>query len=540
MKPGFRQSMAWLHTWSGLVAGWVLFAVFLTGTAAYLRPEISLWMRPELPLARLGPDAVPRLLEGMAHLAPGSASWSIGLPTAREPTVRVFWRDPQAGRRGFRNAILDPETGRVLAARDTRGGEFFYRFHFDLHYVSPIVARWIVSACAMLMLVAIVSGIVTHRRIFADFFTFRPGKGQRSWLDGHAIVAVLALPYHLMITYTGLVTLMLLTVPWGTQVAYRGDRAAFEAEVFGNTPPARASGQPAPLAPVAPMLEEAGRRWGGTAGRIAVQNPGDANATVQLFRNDAERISFAPQSLLFSGATGALLSSTGDNAGPAVATRGVMYGLHVGRFADPLLRALFLVAGLMGTAMVATGCILWAVRTRQQAARRGRVGFGTLLVEHLNLAAIAGLPVAMAAFLWANRLLPAGMPGRADWEVHVFFVAWALCLAHPLLRRGKAGWVDQLGLAAALFALLPALNTLTTQRHLGVTLVEGDWVRAGFDLGMLALGAALGAAAWAVARRRAAGPVSAGARAHGAAEPDGAAGRHDAVSVRGVARVRAE
>ena len=28
MKNGFRQSMAWLHTWSGLLVGWVLFLVF--------------------------------------------------------------------------------------------------------------------------------------------------------------------------------------------------------------------------------------------------------------------------------------------------------------------------------------------------------------------------------------------------------------------------------------------------------------------------------------------------------------------------------
>ena len=32
MKEGFRQSMAWLHTWSGLLFGWLLFAIFLTGT----------------------------------------------------------------------------------------------------------------------------------------------------------------------------------------------------------------------------------------------------------------------------------------------------------------------------------------------------------------------------------------------------------------------------------------------------------------------------------------------------------------------------
>ena len=33
MRQGFRQSMAWLHTWAGLVTGWVMFAVFVTGTA---------------------------------------------------------------------------------------------------------------------------------------------------------------------------------------------------------------------------------------------------------------------------------------------------------------------------------------------------------------------------------------------------------------------------------------------------------------------------------------------------------------------------
>ncbi len=36
MGRTFRQSMAWLHAWSGLVVGWVLFAVFVTGTGELL------------------------------------------------------------------------------------------------------------------------------------------------------------------------------------------------------------------------------------------------------------------------------------------------------------------------------------------------------------------------------------------------------------------------------------------------------------------------------------------------------------------------
>ncbi|WP_227649913.1 PepSY domain-containing protein, partial [Klebsiella pneumoniae] len=31
--------MAWLHAWSGLVVGWVLFAVFVTGTASYYKDD---------------------------------------------------------------------------------------------------------------------------------------------------------------------------------------------------------------------------------------------------------------------------------------------------------------------------------------------------------------------------------------------------------------------------------------------------------------------------------------------------------------------
>src|SRR5450830_586219 len=34
MKEGFRQAMAWLHTWTGLIFGWLLFAISLSRTLA--------------------------------------------------------------------------------------------------------------------------------------------------------------------------------------------------------------------------------------------------------------------------------------------------------------------------------------------------------------------------------------------------------------------------------------------------------------------------------------------------------------------------
>lgn len=505
MKDGFRQSMAWLHTWSGLLVGWVLFAVFLTGTAAYLRPETSFWMRPELGVSRPSSSDAEVAVRAMQALAPDSPAWFIVLPSERETTTQVFWRGGP-GRGGFQEAVLDPATGERVTARATMGGEFFYRFHFQLHYISVAWGRWIVSICAMFMLVAIVSGVITHRRIFADFFTFRPGKGQRSWLDGHNVAAVLALPYHLMITYTGLVLFMLMVMPWGVERAYPGDRGAFQAEAFGREAARPRAGTPAPLAPLGPMVEEAGRRWpGAPIGRVNVTNAGDAAATIQLVRSDSEQISFNTESLTFDGATGALLQARGEDR-PAAEVRGVMYGLHIGRFAGPALRALFILSGLAGTVMVASGCVMWAVKQRQAALKRGRVGFGLRVVEHLNVAAIAGLPLAMAAFFWANRLLPLELPDRAAWEVHIFFGAWGLCLLHPLLRRGRQAWVEQFALSSAAFALLPVLNGVVTERHLLASLSNGDLVRTCFDLGLLFCGGLLGALAWKVARHR---PVAA-------------------------------
>ncbi|WP_298924481.1 PepSY domain-containing protein [uncultured Ramlibacter sp.] len=526
MKEGFRQSMSWLHTYSGLLVGWVLFMVFAAGTASYFKDEITFWMKPELHQSSLqAPPQVgtaERAVAALQERAPRSQRWFITLPTEREPGVRASWMRPPVAkgqkeappepgvlrRARFDNTVLDPATGKPMAAsRETRGGEFFYRLHFDLHYMPAIWARWIIGFCAMFMLVAIVSGIVTHKRIFLDFFTFRPKKGQRSWLDAHNAVAVLALPYHLMITYTGLITLMAMYMPWAPQATYK-DQQAFIAEVFPASGPRdpKPSGIAAPLVAIGPLVEQATARWNGAPiGRITVNNANDAAATITLSRREAQDMSSSQPAMVFDGATGKLLSEVGEDRGAAVATRSVLYGLHLGRFGDPLLRALFFLSGLAGCVMVATGLLLWGVKERNKyskaLAHGGRVGWASRLVDGLNVAAIAGLPLAMAAFFWANRLLPFGLAERAQAEIDLFFAVWAVAALAGLAWPRRSMWRVQLGLGAVAFAAIPLLNAATTATHLGVSIPAGLWRVAGFDLVCLALGLALAACCWWLARK---------------------------------------
>ncbi|RZK78021.1 MAG: PepSY domain-containing protein, partial [Methylobacterium sp.] len=342
-------------------------------------------------------------------------------------------------------------TGTPAALRDTRGGDFLYRFHFELN-MAPLWGRWVVGICAMIMLMALISGIVTHRRIFADFFTFRRDKSaQRGWLDAHNVTGVLALPFHLMITYTGLVTLSFMYMPWGMNAVYHGDTQRFFAEAGQITAPRPAAGRPGTLAPVGPMVARALETVHEPLERISVVNPKDANATVVVVFEEPHGLSHEHPQVAFDGTTGAVLEVRAGGLKPAAKTFTTMVGLHEAHFAGPGLRVLFFLCGLAGSAMVATGLMLWSVARLPKMAGTA-LHPGLRLVQGLNIATIAGLPAAIAAYFLANRILPVDLPDRALWEIRGFFGVWVLIGLVGMLRPQRRAWPAVLSAAAALYA----------------------------------------------------------------------------------------
>ena len=166
-----------------------------------------------------------------------------------------------------------------------------------------------------------------------------------------------------------------------------------------------------------------------------------------------------------------------------------MITLHEGNFSGSFVRWLYFISGLMGAGMIATGMILWASKRRERADKKDFASQGLILVERLNIGSIVGLLIAIAIYFWANRLLPVSFSGRESWEINSLFVCWAVMLTYPYFVAKKRStnqiWVDQLTIAAVLYGLLPVLNFVTTDIHLGNTLLRGNWVLAGFDLTML-------------------------------------------------------
>lgn len=490
--PRIRQSMSSLHTWAGLVVAWVLYAMFLTGTVSYFREEITRYMRPELSASLSLPTVqlVPKVMDSIRQRAPAATQISITLPTERKPFVSAFWRDPSTQGRGFQTALFDPLSAQALQARDTQGGDFFYAFHFNFHYIPVLWGRWLAGLCAMFMLVAIISGVITHKKIFVDFFTFRWGKGQRSWLDAHVGLSVLALPFHFMITWSGLVTLMVMYMPLGLQaLPLANDRAAVISEMRFFIPADKPVGQAAVLTSLEALIQQFEQHWDvGSVGAVQLNNPADITAKVIIARQQNQRISTTPQYMVFDGVSGDLLRVK-DSSGLAATTQGVLYGLHLGRFADTVTRSLYFLLSLAGTAMVGSGLVLWTVKRRAQLPDPKRPYLGFRLVERLNIATIAGLSVSISSYFWLNRLLPLGIVERATWEIHGFFIVWAGTLAWAVVRPAKKAWVELLWLSAILLALLPVLNIFTTQRHLLNSLRDKDYLFVCFDLAWISFAA---------------------------------------------------
>lgn len=516
----FRQSMSWLHTWCGLVCGWLLCAIFLTGTLSVFREPITRWMeaRPVLAGADAGTEGVgaPAMAQAVRHLAaqaPDARFWRIELPQRPGDALLLAWRNGRTNQM----AALHPVTGAVLPApwgRATEGGRHFMSFHYMLQWNA--LGFWVVGWVSMCMLVALVSGVVVHRRIFQDFFTFRTGKGQRSWMDAHNATSVLTLPFLFMIVYTGLAIFYTSYMPWPLQAAYGcGDQAyaRFQAELHaggGEELRRPRTGRPAELHDLAPLLLQARTLIGQPPRMAVVEAPGDANATVRVLgpregepSEGQRRALLNPvASVAFDGVTGTVLQVRRHGADAAFASEqvhAVMESLHFARFGGWPMKWLYFASGLLGTVMVATGTVLFRVKRRRASGNEfGRATAGIYrAIEALNVAAVAGIGIACIGYLYANRLLPTDLPSRALWEIRAFLWIWLATLLHAALRPPRRAWVEQLGVAALLCVALPALNAWTTGQHLGRYAMAADWQRAGVEFTALAFGAAL---AWAAYR----------------------------------------
>jgi uncharacterized iron-regulated membrane protein len=536
MFQSFRHAAAWVHTWFGLLLGFVLVVVFFFGSLSVFDRELDRWAIPE---SRFEPQPMPSfdkllrpvfesiqpnkesvdqartLVDGPlpAHWDSPSA-WD-AYTTHRDPLLNMYawWETPNAKVPDsvFGTRTIDPRSGKVFPDDQLKiGSEFFFPLHSNLTLNYSLTANgrdlgvWIVGFAGLVMLVALMSGVIMHRKVFREFFTFRPRKNtQRGVLDLHNLTGMLALPFHFFFALTGLLIFAGTYFPvTDTQLEPLHELQEKIEEQQTGLPDDRA-GLAAPLASVDAMVAEAQRRWAakgmaGEVGALSLRHVGDVNGYVSIFRAGTDRVANVSEGIHFKASTGEVLREDP----PQTAVGGVadfLVGLHLQHFRHWLLRWFYVLGGLMGTACIATGFIFFVEKRKKQHAGAGGRGsrLGSRVVDALAVTTVTGMLVATMSILIANRLLPEALPAgwlpRDKMEIYAFWIGWALAMLHAFIRsvpvasgRLNPAWREQCWAVAVMAVMAMLLNWVTTGDHLLRSIGAGDWPVAGVDLSLLA------------------------------------------------------
>lgn len=529
MFNSFRMSMGWVHTWMGLVLGFVLMICFFFGALSVFDREIDRWSIPE---TRFEPQPMPsfdKVLQPVfEQLEPhpldmaATARRVVGvLPepetmpmkslfaytTHRDPVLRIGAEfgipnkpkddaDDHLHVHGW--ATVNPTTGDTLSDDALKiGSEWFYPMHYSLHLNWMSLGYWIVGLAALVMLAALVTGMIIHRKLFREFFTFRPWKHVlRSSLDLHNVTGVVALPFHFFFAFTGLVIFasnIYLPVSHTTLKPLHDQHELLEAERTGL--PHEESGIAAPLASVDDMMTEAKRRWAerdmaGEVGFLFMDHLGDENGYVSIYRAGSDRVALVGEGIHFKASTGEVIREKPPRSIVAEIDE-FLTGLHLQHFEHWLLRWLYVFGGLMGATCIATGFVLFVEKRKAKHAKTGSQG--SRIVDAMAVTTVIGMIIAAVGMLVTNRLLPADLVGKGEWEQTAFWSIWALAFLHAAWRsspvaqaRRNPAWREQALVLSGLSLSAVALNWITTGDHLIKTLfTDSYWAVAGVDLSLI-------------------------------------------------------
>lgn len=498
LNHSLRQSMATIHTWCGISIGALLFIIFWMGTLSVFDVEIDQWMKPELRIGSTEKNiSLDDALNSMMAIKPEHAkALSISPPNDRQSTFELWFRGGKSVI--FPRHYIHPENGEFIWPTQSLGATgFIHRFHHRLNLSWNQLGTWIVGFAAMTMLLLLVTGLFTHRKILMELFTFRPKKALgRSTLDLHTLTGLMALPFYFMICLSGLIISMQTFLPWATTLPFNGDKAASTLELRGGIKITPANLANHSLASIDEMVAKAEEKWSklddGKPARvdaIRVSLLGDENSYVRLRRIFADKkVMMNREQMVFDTSSGELLYDY--VAGPITTVSSWLKGMHYIQYDHWPLRWLHFMGGLGGCVMIATGLIYWQ---RSRKKKHGEDLFSHSVVKILSIGTICGTILATGVFFVVNRILPQTVEfsgyGRSELEVWAFYLVWIASFVHAGFRR-KTAWHEQLILIAVIAITAPILNWMTTGSNPIESLHKGILSVFGMDI-MLILSAVM-------------------------------------------------
>ncbi|WP_173030712.1 PepSY domain-containing protein [Campylobacter sp. CCUG 57310] len=428
------------HRYFGLVFTWVVFFIFFSGTLAYYRDNITLFMQPEYyKLKHQNSNYIDISVDYLTKYHPNSDIWRITPPDGLTPYITVSWKDDAKAlehRRDRKFVRLDPQTGERVKSRATHGGAFLGALHYDLWYIKRITAREIMGYITIVMLFVLISGILIHSRIFKDFFKF---KRKMLWYDSHIITGVSGFMIFLMLAISGLYLVERFMLKDIYKEVAIQNKASMQ-EDFAIKAKARNDERKKKLALIKEGKIQIEQNLTKTtnfipdAGHIKniiiansdrklqnlhIQKDNPQTAHIQLnFESDKlfTHKGIASEAKVFDLLSGEKIDETFERE--LDRTRLVMMFMrvfHFGDFGGEAVRLIFFFFGCLGMVMCVSGSFFWMQKQHSKAA--------VYTVKILNNTFFIGLFTAFGVYLLSNQVMPDDLALRHQKEITGFFIS---------------------------------------------------------------------------------------------------------------------
>lgn len=478
------------HSATGVVFGLALFVIFFCGSLALYREEFRGWVDPALRGPIPENASLDALVTPVFEANPPAVGGDMLLVMPFGDRAYYYIGYESESGEGVARWI-SASTGEVLPSNSrTILPDLLNDLHFFSQGGRP--GETVAGLVGLILFFSVVTGLLVHlRKLPQDLHTFRPfARLKVALADLHTALGTVGAPFVAIFAVTGAYFSLTYIVFGGFIVgAMQGDALALNAFLPGvDRIEYEASEEAAPPLSFDALLGRIPPDWPPLdISALEIEGWGDADGIVFLEGS-------AVGSLGRSGAitmelsSGEILTQRAPAETPAMTATAVTFTtLHLARFGGGLLKALFFVLGLAGSAVALTGNLLW-IESRRPSDPSATPWVHTLLAR-LTSGVGAGLVAAVPVLFLVSNAVPIEVPSRTDLEQAFFFWAWAIFAAVALVVPGalrSARWL--IGFAGALALLVPLADGVGTGAWPWVSAVRGDAATFSIDVAFFVIG----------------------------------------------------
>lgn len=480
LPPAFVQAMLAGHSALGLAFAALIYVVCISGTVAVFLHDLHRWEMPNAPLVgTVTPETMNAAVNNLyAKALEADAVHDMYLygPSPLTPWFGGSYFDHDTDRRG---AFLFDASGAIAVDPETPVTDFLVELHVNLH-LPPTIGLFIVGLTGVALLSSLISGILSHPRVFKDAFALRWGGSRRlQEADLHNRLSVWGLPFHVVVSLSGaLLGLSTLVIGLLAMAAYDGDTEKAFAAILGPMPTENEAAAPMPDI-VAMMADIHTRAPEAELDSVLIQHAATEGQMTGIQAASPGHLALGER--YFYDAKGQFIADSGQEGGTVgQQILGALQPLHFGWFGGIWIKIAYGLLGLALTVITTSGVMIWLARRRDKgrpAPAWERVWAATVWSQPVSyaLVGIAGLAAGEAA------LMPAFLGGIVLSALVAILVRdgaavsrtlrWmsvaalgGLAATHVAVNGGAIAdamaWaVDGVLVAAALIIMLPLVRT---------------------------------------------------------------------------------